>query len=111
MNIITKQELKFMAKNRGIKEYKYMSYDDLMKTSKKNLENKLRKNVWRNLRKNLRKCLKKNNMMKNLKTSLVKKRINDIREEFNKSRYRFSKSKIDKITKNLYEIKKHNPPP
>ena len=37
MNIITKQELKFMAKNRGIKEYKYMSYDDLMKTSKKKL--------------------------------------------------------------------------
>ena len=37
MNIITKQELKFMATNRGIKEYKYMSYDDLMKTSKKKL--------------------------------------------------------------------------
>ena len=39
------------------------------------------------------------------KTSLSKKKIRDIRKDFNKSRYRFSKSKIKKIRKNLYNMK------
>ena len=39
------------------------------------------------------------------KTSLSKKKIRDIRKYFNKSRYKFSKSKIKGIRKNIYDIK------
>ena len=39
------------------------------------------------------------------KTSLSKKRIEDIREDVNKSRHMFSKSKIKQIRKSLYDIK------
>ena len=35
------------------------------------------------------------------KTSLSKKKIRDIRKYFNKSRYKFSKSKIKGIRKNI----------
>ena len=38
------------------------------------------------------------------KTSLSKKRIKDIKEDFNKLRDRFLKPKIKEIRKNLYEI-------
>ena len=39
------------------------------------------------------------------KISLSKKRIKEIREEFNKLRHRFSKSKLKEIRRNFYEIK------
>ena len=40
------------------------------------------------------------------KTSLSKKKIRGIRKDFNKWRYKFSKSKIKEIRKNLDKIKK-----
>ena len=39
------------------------------------------------------------------KISLSKKRMKEIREEFNKLRHRFSKSKLKEIRRNFYEIK------
>ena len=42
----------------------------------------------------------------NQKISLSRKRIEKIREKFNESKNRFSKSKIKEIRRNLYKIKK-----
>ena len=39
------------------------------------------------------------------KTSLSKKKIRELRKDFNKSRYKFSTSKIKDIRRNLYDIK------
>ena len=74
---LTLNELKLVAKSRGVKDYENKSEDDLMKilTEPKT------------------------------KTSLSKKKIGDIRKDFNKSRYKFSKSKIKDIRRNLYNIK------
>ena len=52
-----------------------------------------------------------NNLIKILsepktKISLSQKRIKDINEKFNESRYKFSKSKVNKIRRSLYGIKK-----
>ena len=69
-------ELKLVAKNRGIKDYKNKSEDDLIK------------------------------ILSEPKTkTLSKKKIKDIRKDFNKSRHIFSKSKIKQIRKSLYDIK------
>ena len=70
-------ELKLVAKSRGIKDFENKSEDDLIKILSE----------------------------PKTKTSLSKKKIRDIRKDFNKSRYKFSKSKIKKIRKNLYNIK------
>ena len=51
------------------------------------------------------KTKKNENEPKIKKTSLSKKEIIDIRKDFNKSKYKFSKSKIKEIRKNLYDIK------
>ena len=69
-------ELKLVAKSRGIKDYKNKSEDDLTKILSK----------------------------PKTKTSLSKKKIKDIRKDFNKSRNRFLKPKIKEIRRNLYEI-------
>ena len=71
-------ELKLVAKNRGIKDYENKSEDDLIK------------------------------ILSELKTkiSLSKKKIEVIRKDVNKSRHIFSKSKIKQIRKSLYDIKK-----
>ena len=44
-------------------------------------------------------------MNKKKKKSLSKKRIKEIIEKFNESRYKFSKSKINDIRRNIYDIK------
>ena len=83
MDLSTK-ELKASAKIRGIKGYKSMSEDELLRdlTSSK--------------------PVKKG---KKPKTNFSKARIEKIRKEFNESGYKFSKLKIKKeIRKNLYEI-------
>ena len=41
---------------------------------------------------------------KNPKTIFFKARIENIRKEFHESRHKFSKSKINEIRRNLYEI-------
>ena len=69
-------ELKLLAKYRGIKDYENKSEDDLIKI-----------------------------LDETTKTSLSKKRIEDIRKDVNKSRHIFSKSKIKQIRKSLYDIK------
>ena len=70
-------ELKLLAKNRGIKDYKNKSEDDLIKIISK----------------------------PKTKVSHFKKKIEDIRKDGNKPRNIFSKSKIKQIRKSLYGIK------
>ena len=69
-------ELKLLAKYRGIKYYENKSEDSLIKM-----------------------------LNETTKRSLSKKKIEDIRKDFNKSRHIFSKSKIKQIRKSLYDIK------
>ena len=76
MTSLSLDELKLVAKNRGIKDYKNKSEDDLIKILSK---------------------LK-------TKTSLTKKKIRDIRKDFNKLRDIFLKPKKKEIRRNLYEI-------
>ena len=76
---LTLNELKLVAKSRGIEDYENKSKDDLIKILS---EPKTK-----------------------TKTSLSKKKIKDIRKDFNKSRYKLSKSKIKEIRKNLYNKK------
>ena len=47
---------------------------------------------------------------KKTKTNFSKARIEEIRKEFNESRYKFSKLKIKQIRKNLYEIENEKNP-
>ena len=68
------KELKVIAKMRGIKGYKGMSEGELLNAL--NLSEK----------------------------KIFKARIEKIKKEFNESRYKFSKSKINEIRRNLYEI-------
>ena len=68
------KELKVIAKIRGIKGYKGMSEGELL--SALNLS----------------------------KTNFSKRRIEKIRKEFNKSRHKLSKSKVNYIRRNLNEI-------
>ena len=75
--ILSLDELKVIAKKRGIKDYENKSEDDLIKTLCEPIT----------------------------KLKLSKKRIKDIREDFNKLRNTFSGSKIKQIRKNLYDIK------
>ena len=82
MDLSTK-EFKAIAKIRGIKGYKSMSEDELLRSL------------------TLSKPVKKG---KKTKTNFSKGRIEKIRKEFNESRYQFSKLKIKEIRKNLYEI-------
>ena len=71
--------MKLLAKSRGIKGYKNKSEDDLIKILSE----------------------------PKTKTNLSKKKIIDIRKDFNNSRYKLSKSKIKDIRRNLYDIKKN----
>ena len=68
-------QLKLVAKNRGTKDYKKKSEDDLIK------------------------------IFSEPKISLSKKRIKNIKKKFNEWRYKFSKSKINEIKRSLKDIK------
>ena len=74
---LTLNELKLVAKSRGNKDYENKSEDDLIKILSE----------------------------PKTKRSLSKKKIRDIRKDFNRSRYKFSKSEIKEVRKNLYNIK------
>ena len=69
--------MKLVAKSRGIKDYENKSKDDLIKILSE----------------------------PKTKTSLSKKKIKDIRKDFNKSRCKFSQPKIKEIRRNFYDIK------
>ena len=79
MSRLTLNELKLAAKIRGIKEYENKSEDDLRKILS---ESKTKTQI-----------------------SLYKKKIRDIRKDFDKSRCKLSNSEIKEIRKNLYSIK------
>ena len=68
---LTLNELKLAAKSRGIKDYENKSEGDLIKILSE----------------------------PKIKTSLSKNKIRDIRKDFNKSKYKFSKLKIKEIRK------------
>ena len=85
---LSTKELKAIAKITGIKGCKSMSEDELLSTL--------------NSSKPVKKC-------KNKKT-IYKSRIKKIRKEFNESRHKFSKSKINEIRRNLYEIENEKSP-
>ena len=85
---LSPKELKAIAKIRGIKDYKSMSEDELLsafisskpvKKSEKNFDDT------------------------KPKINFCKPRIGKIRKEFNESRHKFSKPKINEIKRNLYE--------
>ena len=76
-------ELKLVPNARGIKSYESMSEDGLL-------------NVL--------------NQLKQTKTSSFKAKKEEIRKEFNESRYKFSKLKIKEIRKNLYETENEKNP-
>ena len=77
MTSLSLDELKLVANNRGIKDYKNKSEDDLIKILSE----------------------------PKTKISLSKKKKVDIGKDVNKSRHIFSKSKIKQIRKSLYDIK------
>ena len=71
MMILSQDKLRVIAKKRGIKDYENISEDNLIKILSK----------------------------PKTKINFSKKRIEDIRKDFNKSRYIFSRSKIKQIRK------------
>ena len=85
---LSSEELKATVKIRGIKGYKSMSEDELLRSLTPS------------------KPVKKG---KKPKTN-SKARIEKIRKDFNGSRYKFSKLKIKEIRKNLYEIENEKNP-
>ena len=86
---LSSEELKAIAKIRGIKGYKIMSEYELLKSpSPSKLVEKGKKPI----------------------KNFSKARIEKIRKEFNESRYKFSKIKIREIRKNLYEIENEKNP-
>ena len=80
---LSTKELKAISKIRGIRGYKSMSENELFSAF------------------TLSKPVKKDEKPK---TNFRKARIEKVRKEFNDSRHIFSKSKINEIRKNLYEI-------
>ena len=77
------EELKAVAKIRGIKGYKILPEDELLHALT---------------------SLKPVRKGEKPKINLSEPRIKKIRKEFNESRHKFSKSKINEIRRNLYEI-------
>ena len=77
------EDLQTIAKVRGIKDYESMSRDELLSI------------IFPS---------KKANKGKKPKISFSKAGIEEIREEFNESRYKFSKLKLKEIRENLYKI-------
>ena len=86
---LSPKELKAIVKIRGIKGYKSMSEDELLSAL-------ISSNPVKKSEKNFDDTIPTINFSK--------PRIEKIRKEFNESRHKFSKSKINEIRRNLYEI-------
>ena len=86
-------ELKLIAKFRGIKGYKNMSKDELLSVLNAPESLKESENNFDNTKPKLK---------------FSKSRIEEIRKNLNELRHKFSKSEINKIRRNLYEIKNAN---
>ena len=89
---LTLEDLKIVAEAKGIKGYESMSENELLSAINPSRKAKKAKKV------------KKAKKGKKPKASFSKARIEDIRKEFNESRYKFSKLKIKEIRENLYKI-------
>ena len=87
--MLSLNELKLVADVRGIKGYESMSEDELL---------------------DVLNPLKQTKKGKKPKTSSFEAKIEEIRKEFNESRYKFSKLKIKEVRKNLYEIENEKNP-
>ena len=87
--MLSLNELKLVADVRGIKGYESMSEDELL---------------------DVLNPLKQTKKGKKSKTSSFEAKIEEIRKEFNESRYKFSKLKIKEVRKNLYEIENEKNP-
>ena len=81
---LSRKELNVIAKMRGIKGYKSMSEDRLLSALKES------------------ESLKESEKPK---TNFSEARKESIRKEFNESKHKFCKSKINQIRRNLYETK------
>ena len=80
MMFLSLEDLKVIAKSRGIKDYKNKFYKDLL-----TLLND-----------------------KNIKISISKKKLKEIEKYFKELRHNFSKKETDKFRKSFYEIKNHD---
>ena len=80
MTNLSLNELKLIAKSRNIKDYLKKSENHLIKILSKPKP----------------------------KINLSKKKIKEIKKDFSKLRYRFSKSKINEFRRSLYNVKKQN---
>ena len=87
---LTLEDLKVVPEARGIKSYENMSEYELLSAI------------------NLSKKAKKAKKGKQPKTCFSKARIEEIRKEIDKSRYKFSKLTIKEIRENLYKREKEN---
>ena len=87
--MLSLNELKLVADVRGIKGYESMSEDELL---------------------DVLNPLKQTKKGKKSKTSSFEAKIEEIRKEFNESRYKFCKLKIKEVRKNLYEIENEKNP-
>ena len=81
-------ELKLIAKSRGIKGYKSMSEDELLSALNALESLKESENTFDDTKP---------------KTHFSKSKLEEIRKKFNELRDKFSKSKLNKIRRNLYE--------
>ena len=86
---LSPKELKAIANIRGIKGYKSMSEDRLLSALKSSESSKESEKNFNDAKLNI---------------YFSKPRIEKIREEFNELRHKFSKSTINVIARNLYEI-------
>ena len=82
-------ELKLIAKPRGIKGYKSISEDEILSALNASESLKESENNFDDTKP---------------KINFSKSRIGKIRKEFNESKHKFSKSKINEIRRNLHEI-------
>ena len=90
---LSPKELKAIANTRGIKSYKNKSEDSLLSVLKES--------------ESLKESEKNFDDTKP-KISFSKSQIEKIRKKFNELRHKFSKSKMNEIRRNLYEIGSEN---
>ena len=87
----SKDLIEFLARKRGVRNYKHKPNDELLSAIKESEKHEK----------------SKNNQQQKVK-SKYKERIDVIREEVKELSYKLSKSELKEIKKNLYEIENKN---